>query len=193
MKKILSDNLRKQFNEQLQKSISRFKPVKAKRIDVLGKKIMEIPFGNRLYLWDYKEDLYFYILLVISTQTMGDAFTIECAYSSKGRFPSTLPLMHPFDIPKSGIIKSIPLNGEFRFRLGDLFNPENDFWWWVCPNPSFEEISEWVKQPVTEETLFMPQKISDQEAMESIEPLVRDAVDKIKNYAIPYFEKIIKK
>jgi hypothetical protein len=186
MKSILAKETRKIFSSELSKCLPMFKALSP--TDTKEK----IAAGDRLYLWDYSEDLHFYLLLCIAPDKMGDAFTIEGMFTKYQIFPILQELSYPYGVPKSDIHPSVPLNGSMRFRIGYLFENPSDFWWWVRPNPSFEELNEWVKQPSTGDTIFMPQEVSDQEAINNINLMVNDAVNKIKSYIMPYFDKIIK-
>lgn len=181
MKSKYVSKVKKFFSEEMSKKYLMFKEVD-----------QEISVENKLYLWSYSENLNFYIMLIFAPEKVGEAFTVECAFSKYKTFPNNTNLMCPLGVPTSEIVPSIPIRGTMYFRIGYLFDSPSDYWWWVRPNLSFKELSEWVKQPVTEDTLFMPQKVSDQGAMDNIKPMVEDAIDKIGSYALPYFETIIK-
>ena len=64
MRSKLAIALRKQFGDRLKEEIPQFKNIKPDKIEFLGKMEEAIPKGGRLYLWDFREDLYIYLLLV---------------------------------------------------------------------------------------------------------------------------------
>jgi hypothetical protein len=192
MRRQLANAVRKEFDACLRQNLPHFHPVKPGKIEFLGRMKSEIPAGNRLYLWDYAGDLYFYLVLVVASQKMGDAFTVECAWTRNARFPSTLFCMFPRGVPKSDIPPDTPENGDMRFRMGDIFPEPDDCWWWVAPRPSFEEFNKWLLEgDFEEEKLFGPPEIPLEEAMKNVTPCVEDAVRHIVEYVIPYFEEII--
>ena len=182
--------LRKQFNDQLKKEIPQFKNIEPDKIEFLGKMEDAIPKGNRLYLWDCRKDMYFYLLLTIATPTRGDAFTIEFAYSIKRKFPATLPLMHPFDIPESDICHDTPKDGEFRFRIGEFLQPGKDHWWWLAPNIYDVRFNEITFFKDFENDFNELCEVPIEQALKNVAPCVNEAIIIIKKYAIPYFEKI---
>ena len=194
MRSKLAKAVRKEFAARLKRSLPQFKLAKLREIEFLGKMEKEIPPGYRLYLWDFSKDLCVYLVLCIATPKMGDAFTVECAWTRNGRFPSLLGLtiMHPCDFPKFGIVCDEPKDGDFLFRIGELWEPHVDHWWWVAPRPSFEEINKWSREGNFEgEKLFGPPEMPIDEAMKNVVPCVEDAINRIIEYAVPYFEKII--
>lgn len=84
------------------------------------KDIISPATGYRLYLWAYSEELYFYLMLCIAPDKMGDAFTVECAYTKHKMFPISTDLMFPLSIPRSDIMPSVPYDGNMRFRIGSI-------------------------------------------------------------------------
>jgi hypothetical protein len=195
MRRQLANAVRKEFDVCLRRNLSKFRPVKPREVEFLGRMEKEIPPGDRLYLWDFKKDLYFYLMLVIATPKMGDGFTVEGAWTQNGKFPSTLFPMAPRGIPKSDILPDKPENGDMRFRIGDLLpepEPQEDLWWWVAPRPSFEEFNKWLLEGDFEgEKLFGPKEMPVEEATKNVKPCVEDAVRHIVKYVMPYFEEII--
>lgn len=193
MRARLAKALRKTFDDLLKKELPFFKPVEPREIEIQGKKEKEIPPGWRLYLWDYSQDLYFYLLLNTGTQKTGDSFTVECAWTRNGRFPAMVGLMFPYDIPRARILADKPKNDDFRFRIGQLWQPGLDHWWWLAPRPSFEEMVEWSLSEESEKTLgLMPPETPVEEALQNVVPCVEDAIRHIVKYAVPYFENVIR-
>lgn len=191
MRRDLAEAVRKDFNACLRARVPQFRMVRPRDIDFLGKKEKEIPPGDRLYLWDFTGDLHLYLLLVIATPQMGDAFTVECAWSRNARFPTLAGLMYPYDVPNSATTRDEPKGGDFRFRIGQLWEPRQDHWWWLAQRPSVEELNKWLVSGQLDKGQFAPPEVPIEEAMKNVRPSVEDAVDHIIDYAIPYFEKII--
>jgi len=190
MRSKLGNAVRKEFESRLSQRLPQFRPVKPERIEIFGKMEQEIPPGWRLYLWHFREDLYFYLLLVIGPQKLGDAFTVECAWTRNARFPALADLMEPYDIPRCNIVHDEPKDGDFKFRIGTLWEPRADHWWWVAPRMSFEEFSKWVRSEEFKQGLPEPE-MSIEDALRNVNTCVEDAVNHIVEYAMPYFEHII--
>ncbi len=191
MRRILANEVRKQFNACMKERLPQFKNVKPVEIELRGKMIKEIPLGYRLYLWEQSDELYFYLLLEIPSKKMGDAFTIECAWTRNRRYPALLGHLFPYDIPRSQIVHDEPQNGDFRFRMGMLWEPRKDHWWWVAPQPNFEGFTRWLMSGAKVKNQYEPPEMPVEEALKNVTPCVHDAVDHIVDYAIPYFEGII--
>jgi len=194
MRSKLGKAVRKRFDEIFTKELPQFEPVTPGKICFDNTLIDEIPQGDRLYLWKYKDDLYLYVFLTIATPKFGDRFTVEIAWTKNQRYPLCAFCMFPYDIPESEIQHDIPINGDFRFRISELFeNRSNeDFWWEVASQPTWEEFEKWNREgDFTGEKLFGPPETPLEEAMKNVESCVKDAVDKIIKYAMSYFQEII--
>ncbi|MFC1757877.1 hypothetical protein ACFL2H_03795 [Planctomycetota bacterium] len=138
----------------------------------------EVPQGCDVYRRDYGSHVVFVALIV---DPMDDRFTVECAWSTDGKFPAYAMVSRPRDYDSQGIKADEPKDGRFRFRLCSLWEPSDDTWWRVCSEVSkgFEDIAEEFKSSGLER----PATISD-----SVDDAVDDAVKKIIDFAIPYFE-----
>jgi hypothetical protein len=90
--------------------------------------------------------------------------------------------LSPVDIPRCEIRQSAPEDGEFRFRIGLLWPPHEDFWWRVSqePEPDLEELAnvDFTKP----ETVQVDSKF--------IAAQIDDVMCRIRVYVIPYFEKV---
>lgn len=196
MRSKLGKAVREKFDNLIRKTLPQFHLVEPREVDTpAGDKCMETPSGCCLYLWKCRDNLYFYILLEINPK-QGDSFTIELAWTRNKRFPICTDLMFPYDALESGIKRDIPINGDFRFRISELFEKHSneDFWWEVAPSPTWEEFAKWNREAdFTGEKLFGPPVMPLEEAMRNVRPCVKDAVDKIEKYAMPYFQEIIQK
>jgi len=188
MRAKLANEVRRYFDELIKEKAQQFRKVKPGKVKLFGKMEPEIPPGYRLYLWRFERDLYFYLMLVIGSHNIGNAFTLECAYTRNERFPSLSGVMHPYDIPRCDIIRDEPIDGDFCFRIGNLWEPRDDHWWWIVPPESFEEFDKWLLEG---KIPLYHREVPIEEAMKNVKPCVEDAVDRIVKYAIPYFEGII--
>lgn len=136
----------------------------------------------RLYQWKPSEVSVF-LLLVLSPNS--DAFTWEGAWSVKQEFPFHLYPMSPVGKPNADIPAEEPVEGEFRFRIPELWDVGKDTWWhlrgdfdkrdiildefanidWAAPTPTY----------------------SDQQ----IRSVVDAAVSRIKSDALPFLSAAI--
>ena len=134
-----------------------------------------------LYRFCHEKGVWFFIKFQISNQSR-EAFTVELARSPHSCWPETAVLSIPVDIPERGLIRAKPESGVFRFRIGFLFPPHKDYWWELTPMESLEAIMN---------RFAIPGAVPDSSDSGSDKPgkmssLVRDALDKICSYAIPY-------
>lgn len=110
--------------------------------------------------------LTFYILLLLAPKD--DRFTIEVGWSEKGKLP-TYNWGRPNDPPREGGI---------MFRMWCLWNTGNeDLWWRFEPEVKLEDIANWVPQPI-------------EAALELVDTQVDDAIQKLLEFGIPYFERV---
>lgn len=186
MRSRLGKAIRKQFTVLLREKLPQFKSVKPKQIDAPWGKTRGIPQGDRLYLWEYSNDLYFYIELSISPKF--DAFDIGGAWTQNGRFPAFACSRCPYGIPQSGILPQGPENGDMRFRIADLIQIPQ-FYGWEVAKYLYDDVNEWINSGEWRED--PPPEISIEDAMRNVEPCIEDALDKVIKYIIPYYEKII--
>lgn len=176
MKSQLARQVRKLFSEGIRKRFPLFRELSINETKGI------IPSGDRLYLRSHSEDMEFYLLLCIASEKMGDAFTIECAYTNKKRFPASVPIMYPVSAHQSDPNISFPQDGDMRFRIGELFDDHKDYWWWITPPPRYENLS---LRPLLGQN-------GNEEPNEIIAKAIADALDKIEKYVNPYFMSIIR-
>lgn len=153
----------------------------------------EYPPGSTLYVWTYAEDLYFYIMLYIPSTKPELCFTIEGAFTKHKRFPIFSELMFPYGVPRSGILPTYPQNGDMRFRIGALLKNSGDLWWRVIPKTPLEEIINSTPNLIMDDTLLSSQGQTEDVLFREIESLVKNALEKIRFYLIPYYYTIIEK
>jgi hypothetical protein len=96
-----------------------------------------------------------------------DRFTVEGAWSRTGDFPnSALP-----SDPNQELIEQ-----EVRFRLSSLWT-KKDVWWWLGREPTLQDLINAREQPLDDK-------------MRHVEPQVDAAIQKVMEYALPYFKRI---
>jgi hypothetical protein len=169
--KAVRDNFRKQLGERF----PAFKEIRG----------AEVPPGWSLFGFEDAPDLAFFIVLAIFTKE--DRFTIEGAWTRNGRFPAFVGLLFPRDLPDTNIRRDQDRNGDFRFRLGYLWQPE-DYTWDLVPRISWEQSIR--EQNEFLETGTIPPEPSLTEAMGKVDPMVKDAIDKIEQHLLAYFDQI---
>lgn len=175
MRSEVAKNVRKIFQRELQREIPQFTPIKD--TNVRG--------GDSLFRWQIHTGMNAYIYLFVSPKYGQDRFAIDLA-CSPGEFPKQMP-RGPSD----------EKNGSVRFRLPQLYKDQwpRKNWepmWEVGPHNNPRLIAEQVitgtqKSQVgdakDEGLLPFPQSLG------FVEPQVRDAVDKIKEFGIPFFKR----
>jgi hypothetical protein len=134
----------------------------------------QIPPGCRLYEWLISTQLTAYLLLVPSDS---EHFTIEIGWTHGGPFPFAL------------FIPQVIRHGSFRCRLSRMWNPPCDYWWKVTAQRTVKDMT--LEEIGRFDTDFLnpPPKMTDADR-EVLRTAVDDAIQKIKQYAIPYFEQV---
>jgi len=129
-----------------------------------------------LYSWAVSSDLTCYLLLFFFPGK--DKFNIEVAWSKKGRFPIHLI---------GRILRDGPQADEIRFRISDLWKSDmrTDEWWTLRREPTLGELEDAIRK----KKAIPIQRIDN--AKEMIESMVEDAVDKVRNYVVPYFQNVL--
>ena len=139
--------------------------------------------GGLLYRWQRTRTLNCYVYLQISAK-MQDSFMVELSCSA-GQFPLNLVAYGPNDIRE----------GSVRFRLPELYREKwaqetrRVPWWWIGPQISSEEVTSTAltralarKRPLVDEGMPI------EEVLPLVDQEVRDAVDRIKRFGIPFFD-----
>jgi hypothetical protein len=117
-----------------------------------------------------------------------DSFTVECALSEKMRFPNHLGLMTPRANAISRLRREEPIDGEFRFRIGDLLEPPRDLWWHLSPPLTSEDIERNMRLLV--DTGQMEPEFPVDKAKANLAGAVNDAIDHVLQQAVPYLEEM---
>ncbi len=109
-----------------------------------------------------------------------DAFTLEIASNKAEDYPWA-------EMP--GLLKDAELAAEkdvWRFRISTLWGAVREQWWWLGPEPDRTSIINRIRTKPILEMQDLEQKAAD------IEPKLRDAVEKVCKYAVPFFERSAK-
>lgn len=139
--------------------------------------------GDLLYVWKVAEGLRCYIYLGVSQKSYRDSFTVELACST-----SDFPFTH------AALGTSPQKDGSVRFRLPQLYREEwrsKTAWepqWWIGPPPISQEItSKAVARAVAGKLRLTDEGIPIEQALHLVEAQVRDAIDRIQRFGIPFF------
>ena len=164
MRRELGKELRKVFSAYLQQQYPDFQLCK-KYKDTDGSVLFEYKAGTlpRLFL-----------LLFIPNKPLCDKFTIECIVVSDDSSP--LSAAHTFD-PK------IEAATAYNFRIPRLWEGRMDHWWELSPDMDYSKITDAMELLNTKDE---PIELG----LARIEPQVQDAIVKIGEYVVPYFEKM---
>lgn len=115
------------------------------------------------------------VFIIFAPMRRGDdAFTIECGWSTKMKFPANLPR------PTGFLFKPVSeiSDNEYFFELSNLEN-KPDFWWVIEKyDGSFDFI------------INGPKPVTAEEAHGRIEPLMNDVFNTIKRLALPFFDEL---
>lgn len=130
-----------------------------------------------LYVWPISDSLACFLFLFFWPGK--DCFNIELAWSCQGEFPWNL-------IGRT--VNDEPVQGELRFRIADLWRDDlrNDEWWRLSAEPCLGELA---KSIATRSGIPVKQMKNETAALDR---LIEDAVDKVCEYAVPYFDRIAK-
>lgn len=173
MESRIAKKLRKEFEQRLVEQFPQFVRVKT----------CDIPPGDRLYQWEMGDGLTVYLFLALAPNR--DEFTIEAAWSRKGRFPTYMLCLSPVDIPECDIVRDEPRDGEYRLRLPSLWPPHRDHWWKVSDRPDVEDMS-------LEELFDLDAALEAPSAdvQDFVQERVAEVMELIAEYGIPYFQQV---
>ena len=178
MRARLAKVVRDSFAHRMQAELPQFVPSRSK----------PVPPGDSLYLWNFSRSLKFYVFLQLSQRPDQDSFTVELACSS-GDFPFS----------HAALGRTPQKDGSVRFRLPQLYRDEWrpktgwEPWWWIGPRVEPREItSRAVARAVAGKRPLTESAVSIEQALLLVEPQVNDAVDRIKRFGVPFFERYAK-
>lgn len=181
MRSALGKAVRRRFQQQLNNYLPMFLPDPT----------AIVPQGFKVFRWATRPGLSCYVSLHISEKE--DRFTIECAWSLTDTFP-ILGQQCPRAWPERGISPDEPVDGQFSFRMGQLWQP-GDCWWWLVPEQEWiARLERFTAAVIAQDYSAVVRAMEDpplEQAMANVQPMVDDAVSRIVNEAMPYFETII--
>jgi hypothetical protein len=165
----LGKAVRKRFRQQL---CQRFPGLK----EIRG---AEVPPGWLVFGVEVAPDLTFYVVLVPYRQQ--DRFTLEGAWTRNCRFPISVGLLEPKDSLVPCLYRDEPRNGDFRFRVARLWQGQ-EFEWDLAPQPSLaDELLKFGR---------LPEQPPIEEALSRVDATVYDALERIDQYLVPYFDQV---
>ena len=128
--------------------------------------------GADAYVWHFSRDLNFFIYLLPNPKSYRDSFMVELAWSS-GEFPKNAPLQHNQEL--HGVSDGrIRLPVLWREQWASALEP----WWEIGSSLSAESSEEFYSAEETRRRLArVPESVTD-------------ALGKIREYALPFFERI---
>jgi hypothetical protein len=170
MRKEYGKALRSLFASEMKRTAGHFEEVKVKSIYFWP--------GDRAYRWQATEQLHCWIVLSPSKKDY-DEFTVLIGWSKQARYPeiSMVPCAEHPTPNRDEFARE-----EYFTRLPYLWGKEDK--WWV--------VKEFCASQTLEELEASLQPVPPSEAKEAVAPLVRDAVNKIKEMGIPYLEELFR-
>lgn len=150
----------------------------ARRLPTFVRRKEEKAGGKSLPLFESRtvSTIAFFVLLTFADKR--DAFTVEVAFNESPEFPWT-------EMP--GTIKEVssaPSRSVARFRLAKLWGEASDVWWTLGEEPSLAEIEERIKT----KSYLRAEDLTPK--LEKVPVAVADAIEKLVNYGLPFFELI---
>lgn len=144
-----------------------------------------VPQGWRAFVCRLSPSLTFHLVLAFSRRD--DSFTVEAAWTRRGRYPADVPFLCPRAYPEVGLEVSEPLNGDFRFRISALWQPRG-YWWHLVPPPSDAQLQ--AEREAFARTGELPEQAPIELAQLSIGPCTTDAIRRIAEHVVPYFNEV---
>lgn len=164
MRKMVLRSLREEFKKQIKSRFSMFSPAELKQRAA----------GADLYVWKFSENLNFFVYLLPNPKSYHDTFMIELGWSGAGAYPVGAPLQNK---------QRLDLRSDGRIRLPSLWREQwrsgLEPWWAAGESLGADTGDEFYGE---EETLRRVSRVPQ---------LTADAVGKIEQYGIPFFQKIV--
>jgi hypothetical protein len=169
VRKEIARAVRQLFDDRMRQKLPQFSLFKDK-----GNR--QVNPGTRVYRRIVSQDLYLFVMLQPTVKEPDD-FIVVVAWSHDGVVPGVYP----------------DLNGEAgdRFNLGKLWNARNSFHKWMLTNPPSQYGGSSIEEVI--------HSLSDEGEKDRIEAGLRqapvrvdDAINRIVEYALPYFDTVIK-
>lgn len=171
MRAALAKAVRESFEKHLKAGLPLFRRLRGNRL----------PVECRPYEWAVTESFRLHLLLQLHRSE--DSFTLEVGWSRRGRWPEYVSPPVSADEAASA--------EEMRFRIGLLWSKSADYWWDLVPRASTVPLEEVVNDYQGFLDRFQAQPPIP-EVLSRVEPIVDDAFRRIREYAMPYFERVAK-
>jgi len=168
MRKALANAVRMAFEQRLKDELLHFRRVNG----------FALPDECRVYEWKVTE--LFRLFLMLQLHRQEDSFTLEVGWSLHGRWPEDADLP---DAPPE-----VSEKGATRFRIGLLWTKKADIWWDLAPRPSAVPLEEALKN--YDGFLEGLKRPDLSEGLAKVDPTVKEAFERIREQALPYFERI---
>jgi hypothetical protein len=129
--------------------------------------------GSDLYIWKFSPELTFFVYLLPNPKSYHDAFMVELGWTSGTQFPRQAPMQNK---------QRLDLRVDGRIRLPSLWREQ---WrsalepWWETGHSLASDIGD--EFYTEKETL---------RRVAAVPELVEDAIKKIEEYGIPFFQRI---
>lgn len=138
-----------------------------------------LPADCRAFEWSVTDAFRLHLLLQLHRSE--ESFTLEVGWSRVGRWPEYVS--PPVNADAATVAD------EMRFRIGLLWSSNADYWWDLAPRASTIPLEEALKDYQGFLDRFRDQAPLP-EVLSKVEPMVNDAFRMIREYAIPYLERV---
>ena len=169
MRKEYGKALRKLFGQKIQAKLPDYSPAKISNIYFTP--------GDRAFEKKVENEVSYWINLNVNQKL--ECFTAEIGWSAMGRWPELS--MRPSPIRPD--YNSEFEEREYITRLPFLWT-KDDYWFEIEPFKPGSDLESLKKQM---------EPIADDKVLERVAPVVEDCIDRIVQYAIPYFEEHAKR
>jgi hypothetical protein len=194
MRYLLTKTLRTRFTRELRRSLPQFRERKARS----GVR------GTTLYEWRATPTLTCYVALVVDDRS--DRFTVELAWSRSGHFPAQVRNESAAEVPRGGAMRLHLRSLWQRFRVEPswsltakspaeltlehtLLDPEVDD---EAKAALIDARERSVAAAAADPDVAPPDADEESvtEALERLGPAVDDVMQRLRRYAVPYFDRI---
>jgi hypothetical protein len=173
MRSRLNKALKAEFHRQMAERFPQFR-----RFDKLHPYPMAKAYG-----WSVAPRFALYISVWAAERDV-DWFSLECCWSTKDDFPS-LEGTRPGWEPETDLRPETLRDRKVTHRISHLMGLYKDYQWWLGPEPDYDDPQYWDDLTAGEDVDYPLDK-----ALAEIPAAVRDALDQVDKYAMPYFRAV---
>ena len=173
MRKELSKAVRTEFTAAMARRLPQFTPVTIKSRYAWP--------GSRIFRWVSDPSLHFFVELFFDPKG-DDSFGVEVGWSRLGRYP---------ELPARPGIRDDGSKVEHWVRLS--FLESNIGGMWSLEDPDGSPGASGRGMAISSRLLAGLPPLPVEQALQRVGPRVTDAVEKLINYALPYFEQVSRK